>query len=193
MCCCALSLAEGCNVYNPQKVRQGGSEYKRLMETGASLREKGEQNVKFTKLKARSRLPGPTSICFNLRGAPDEFRPVGQYNVPWVRRFSMAFGSWLTRHHLSGPGLTVWRSSRFKQMLIIICNNCPPLTSGQGWLTLRDHSSWEALFNSPETYGDKFQQSNAHIPPSSNTWQRGISQLVRFSQVNKWAESERET
>lgn len=35
-------LAKGCNIYNPQKVRQGGSEYKRHKEMEASVRKKGD-------------------------------------------------------------------------------------------------------------------------------------------------------
>lgn len=43
VCLFPWPLAEGCSIYNPQKkVRQGGSEYKRLIDLEGSLREKSQ-------------------------------------------------------------------------------------------------------------------------------------------------------
>lgn len=101
--------------------------------------------------------------------AADEVWHVGQNNVAWGSRL------WLFRAPLFYlPGVQ---------------QRCSPI-SGLRLLTLKDHSRCEGRLNSPKTYGDKFQQSNAHIPPSSTTWSGGISHLVRFYQVHKRARRE---
>lgn len=40
VCLFPCPLAEGCSIYSPQKVRQSGSEYKRLIEMEERVREK---------------------------------------------------------------------------------------------------------------------------------------------------------
>lgn len=160
VCLFPWPLAEGCSIYSPQKVRQSGSEYKRLIEMEERVREKCKMwNSPSSRPKV---VTSQTSLCscLSLRGAPDAFLHVWQQ-----KKMSLSMLTYVTP---SGP--PVWCSSRFKQTLIIIHNNRFPLpTLGHGWLTLMDCSSGEALFSSPKTREGEFQESDTHIPPS-NTW-----------------------